>query len=267
MRIHQPLQAALTALLLLICFASHAQAPGGDAGATQIKLDEDVLSRLEAAQADIEAHGGVEAFAEDDDHQTGSSTMPETIERVGASIDADPKKHALVDRHGFTGRSFIRAHLTLLQAKYAALMGEAGQKSDIARHNAKFYKAHEARIKQLMGQPDDRSQADIDKTEESAKRFGEMDPDVREDCHMIAAGMLPLVPLGAPGSAEVDNQHLRKVAASLTETAGRLNHDSLREQMNTMADVLRNDPGHAPLKSPRFKAAVEQLKAWSDENC
>ena len=262
-------------MLLLTCAVGHSQAngtsenQGSNAGpeTIQIRLSEDVLSRLEAAQADIEAHGGVEAFAEGNDQQTGSSTMPETIERVGASIDADPKKHALVDRHGFTGRSFIRAHLTLLQAKYAALMGEAGQKSDIARHNAKFYKAHEARIKRLMGQPDERSQADIDKTEESVKRFGEVDPDVREDCHMIAAGMLPLIPLGAPGSAEVDNAQLRKVAASLTDTAGRLNHDSLREHMNTMADVLRNDPGHAPLESPRFKAAVEQLKSWSDENC
>ena len=261
------IQTAFAALLALACMVVNAQHAQAAEAPLQVKLSEDLLSRLEAAQADIEAHGGVEAFAENDDQQTGSSTMPETIERVGASIDADPKKHALVDRHGFTGRSFIRAHLTLLQAKYAALMGEAGQKSDIARHNAKFYTAHETRIKQLMGQPDDRSQADIDKTEESAKQYLEMDPDVREDCHMIAAGMLPLIPLGAPGSAEVDNEQLRKIAASLSDTAGRLNHDSLREHMNTMADVLRNDPGHAPLKSPRFKAAVDQLKAWSDENC
>ena len=274
MRHLRAMQTAVAVMLVLSWLVGHSQ-PGSNRatnadGPPIMPLSEDLLSRLEAVEVDVEASDEIDALG-DDDTQTQANTMADSIAQAGDRLDADPRKRALLARHDFDGRSYVRAYMSLVLAQVNAFVtpsdGQAAAIPPLVQRNVDFYNKHKSRIEALLTSTGTQSPQMSEKSAEGMKRLSEMDPGRMQDCLTTAAGLLPVVALGVPGSAEVDNEQLREIADSISEAARDVHADTPREQMNTMADVLRHHPGHAPLESPRFEAALNELKAWTDSHC
>ncbi|MES1940261.1 hypothetical protein T5B8_08464 [Salinisphaera sp. T5B8] len=279
MRHIRAIQTAVAVLLVLSWLVGHSQ-PGPDSSAPNratnadgppiMPLSEDLLSRLEAVEADVEASDEIDALG-DDDTQPQANNMADSIEQAGDRLDADPRKRALLARHDFDGRSYVRAYMSLVLAQVNAFVtqgnGQAPGMPPLVQRNVDFYNKHKSRIDDLLTSTGTQSPQMSEKSAEGMKRLSKMGPGRMQDCLTTAAGLLPVVALGVPGSVEVDNEQLREIADSISEAAREVHADTPREQMNTMADVLRHHPGHAPLESPRFEAALNELKAWTDAHC
>lgn len=275
MFIRKPVAATVAGLFIVAGIAAGAWAADGGAiippaaPAAQgggILLTSDLLARMTAATREMQAIGADGAVADDDDDDGVSS-----LAQAGARMDANPKLHAILAKHGLTGQRYIAVMTTLARAGAAAKLAgtkwasRVGGGAPVDPRNIAFYNAHKDEVDaftRAMGMADSAGEDD-----RVTQEMRSIDPDDFSDCVTLVPGIMAITPLAVRGSSAAPPSSRVKLADATADLAPNFNNLGLRKDFTTMADEIRRHAYEPRLESAAFGTALNDARQWAAQHC
>lgn len=279
MKIFRPSVPLMIALLMTVSgygqstYAAPSQ-PSSSTSAHPLLLTDGLLDRMIAvareSRAVEQAKAGEDNNEDEDETDDDDTTVP-SIASIAAALDANPAMHAILVRHGFTGKSYLLATTTLAQAGGQARM--AGTKwaskmqgaDTVDPRNVSFYTQHKSQISALiaLNNPDYSVQED----EQMTRDLRSLDPEDFDDCLILASSVLSVTPVFVPGSTATTPAQRIESANATSGLAEHFHSERLKKDFGTMADEIRRHAGLPRMESPIFNAAMDDATSWGQSHC